>query len=117
MDRAQRRRRQQLVVGVVLLAADAVLAAVHVELDVAGVVAALQQLDHGDLVARLGGADEVVVGDVEPLPGVGELRGDLVGELLRRLADGLGGLLDLEAVLVGAGEELDVVARAAGSSG
>ena len=59
----------QLVVGVVLLAGDAVLARVHVELDVAGVVAALQELCDGGLVARLGRADEVVVGDVQPLPG------------------------------------------------
>jgi hypothetical protein len=62
-------------------------------------------------VAGLGGADEVVVGDVQPLPRVGELGGDLVGERLRRLAGGVGGLLDLEAVLVGAGEELHVVAQ------
>ena len=115
VDRAQVAG-QQLVVGVVLLAGDAVLAAVHAELDVAGVVAALQQLDDGGLVARLGGADEVVVGDVQPVPGVGELGRDLVAELLRGLAGGLGGLLDLETVLVGAGEVLDVVARAAGSS-
>ena len=65
VDRAQAAG-QQLVVGVVRLAAHAVLAAVVVELDVAGVVAALQQLGDRGVVARLGGADEVVVGDVEP---------------------------------------------------
>ena len=54
--------RVEFVVGVVLLARDAVLALVDVELDVAGVVAALQQLGDADLVALLGGADEVVVG-------------------------------------------------------
>ena len=101
----------QLVVGVVLLARHAVLAAVEVELDVAGVVTALQQLDDGALVTRFGRADEVVVGDLEPPPCLDELRGDPVGELLRRRAGGLGRLLDLETVLVGAGEELDVVAE------
>ena len=35
----------------------------------------------------------------------------VVGELLRRLAGGLGGLLDLQAVLVGAGEEVHVLAQ------
>ncbi len=110
VDRAQLAV-DQLVVGVVLLARHAVLAAVEVELDVAGVVAALQQLDHGALVPRFGRADEVVVGDLEAPPCLDELRGDPVGELLRRRAGGLGGLLDLEAVLVGAGEELDVVAE------
>ncbi len=103
--------RDQLVVGVVLLAGDAVLAGVRVELDVAGVVAALEEFGDGGLVARLGGADEVVVGDVQALPGVGEQRGDRVDELLRRLPGGLGGLLDLEAVLVGAGDVLDVLAE------
>ena len=40
-----------------------------------------------------------------------------VGELLRRQARGLGGLLDLEPVLVGAGEELHVVAEQAVPAG
>jgi hypothetical protein len=111
------RRSRPVVVGVVLLAGHAVLAGERVELDVAGVVAALQQFGDGGLVARFGGADEVVVGDVEPLPRRGELRGDLVGELLRGHAGGLGDLLDLEAVLVGAGHVLDVVAEQAVPAG
>ena len=72
----------ELVVGVVLLARHAVLALVDVELDVAGVVTALQQLGHTDLVAFLGGADEVVVGDAEAVPRLLVERGDLVDELL-----------------------------------
>ena len=43
----------------VLLVRDRVPAPVGVELDVAGVVAGLQQLGDRDVVARLGGADEV----------------------------------------------------------
>ena len=66
--------RDQVVVGVVQLAGHAVETLEHVELDVARVVAALEQFGDGRLVARFGGADEVVVGDVEPSPGLGELR-------------------------------------------
>ena len=108
---------QQLVVAVVLLAADAVLAPVEVELDVAGVVAPLQQLGDRGPVARLGRADEVVVGDVEVAPHLGEGRGDGVGERLRGLPGPLGRPLDVEAVLVGAGEEGDVVAEQAVPAG
>src|SRR4029079_8197756 len=61
---------EQLVVGVVLLAADAVLAAIGPELDVAGVIAPLEQFEHCAPVTRLGGADEVVVGDVQAVPGM-----------------------------------------------
>ena len=57
----------QLVLGVVRLARDAVQALVGAELDVAGVVAGLQQRLDAAVVARLGRADEVVVGDVEQL--------------------------------------------------
>ena len=51
----------QLGLGVVRLAGHAVEALVRAEVDVAGVVAGLQQLVHGPVVAGLGGADEVVV--------------------------------------------------------
>ena len=115
VDRAQVAG-EQVVVAVVQLAAHAVLPPVQVELDVAGVVAALQQLDDGGPVPWLGRADEVVVGDLQVLPRLGELRGDRVGERLRLESGRLGGPLDLEAVLVGAGEEVDVVDRAAGAS-
>ena len=110
VDRAQPAG-QQFVVGVVLLAADAVLAPVEVELEVTGVVAALEQLEHAGAVAGFGGADEVVVGDLEVLPRLGELRRDRIGERLRVEAGGVGGALDVEAVLVGPGEEQDVVAE------
>ena len=59
----------------------------------------------------VGGADELVVGDAHALPEVAEGGGDLVGELLRWDAGGGGGALDLLAVLVGAGEEVCVVAE------
>ena len=76
------------------------------ELDVAGVVDPLQELLHRFVVARLGRADEVVVGDVERVPLVAEHTGDRrarapAGSTPLRL----GRALDLQAVLVGAGEE------------
>ena len=105
--------RDQFVVGVVLLARHAVLPGEGVELDVAGVVAPLQDLFDRLVVARFGGADEVVVRNVEPLPRGGELRSDLVGERLWGRARLFGGLLDLQAVFVGAGEIHHLVAQQA----
>ena len=65
------------------------------------------------LVARLGGADEIVVGQFqffgERLP----VRRELVAIGLRGFAFGDGGLLDLLAVLVEAGQEKNLLAQAA----
>ena len=72
-----------------------------------------EELLHAALVAGLGGADEVVVAEAHAVPEATELGGDFVGEVLRRLAGGLGGALDLLAVFVGAGEEPGVVAERA----
>ena len=69
------------------------------------------------MVAGLGGADEVVVADVEQLPGLAEAGAGAVGLLLGGDAVGLGRALHLEAVLVGAGEEEDVVAEQAVPAG
>ena len=62
------------------------------------------------MLARLGRADEVVVRHLELVPEVLEVRGLAVAPLLRRHAVGLRGLRDLLAVLVHAGQELDVIA-------
>ena len=59
---------------------------------------------------RLGRADEVVVAEVHRLDEVAERLADLVGEGLRRQAGRRRRLLDLLAVLVGAGQEVDVAA-------
>ena len=64
----------------------------------------------GLVVARLGGADEIVVGGAERLGHRAEDRRVAVGKLLRRDAFLLGRLLHLQAVLVGAGQEEDVLA-------
>ena len=58
----------------------------------------------------LGGADEAVVGHVQPVAHGAELRRVLVGERARRNSFLGGGLRHLQAVLVDAGEEEDVVA-------
>ncbi len=61
----------------------------------------------------VGGADEAVVGDVHELPQVEDAAGagdDAVYELLGGDAGGFGLFFDLLAVLVGAGEEHDVIA-------
>ena len=100
----------QLVLRVVRLARDAIEALVGSELDVARVVDRLQELLHRRVMARLGGADEVVVGDVESVPGVAEMRRRLVDQFLGRDAPRFRGALHLQAVLVGAGQEEDLVA-------
>ena len=74
----------QLGLGVVRLAGHAVRALVGVELDVAVVLDPREQRLHRGVVARLGGADEVVVGDVEAVPGLAEPGRVAVGLLLGR---------------------------------
>ena len=69
------------------------------------------------LVARVGGADEVVVGDVDARHQRLEALGVAVGELLRRDALALGRLRHRLAVLVGAGEEEDLLAALAHVAG
>ncbi len=56
---------EELLLGVVILARDAVEARVGRQLDVPVVVNALQELLHHGVVAGLGRSDEVVVGDFE----------------------------------------------------
>ena len=63
------------------------------------------------LVAGLGGADEVVVGEAEVLGEREPLEGELVAVGHGILALGGGGLLDLLAVLVKAGDEEDLLAH------
>ncbi len=70
----------------------------------------LNERDDAAFVRRLGGADEPIVRDPEPQPGVLEAGRDLIDELLRRDA-ALGRRLgDLLSVLVHPHEKMDVVA-------
>ena len=65
------------------------------------------------LVARLGGADKIVVGQLEPLGEGQPVGGDGIAIFLWILFLGQGGLLDLLAMLVQAGQEENLLAEAA----
>ena len=95
----------------VRLARNAILTAVHVGFNVASVVASLQQFLHASSVARLGGANEIVVRDVQAFPGLGEQRGNGVGKFFRRNPSGIGSLLNFQAVFVGAGKQVHFFAK------
>ncbi len=99
--------------GEVGLLGHAVPAVVGVLVEVARLLHALPEVLHGVVLALLGGADEVVVRDLELAPEVLEERGLGVAPLLRGHAMGGCGLRNLLAVLVHAREELDVIARRA----
>ena len=91
----------------------AVPAVVGALVEVAGLLHALPEVLHGVVLALLGGADEVVVRDLELAPEVLEEGRLGVAPLLRGHTMGCRGLRDLLAVLVHAREELDVIARRA----
>ena len=100
-------------IGKVGLVGHAVPAVIAALIQVAGLLHALPQILHGVMLARLGGTNEVVVGDLELAPKLLEVRSLAVGPLLRRhvvLGCSLG---DLLAVLVHASQELDVIAGGA----
>ena len=100
----------QLAVGPEALAGLAVVADVLALVDVALLVQLGENLLAGLHVVVVGGADEAVVADVHQLPQVLDGGDDLIDVLLRSHA-GVGGLvLNLLAVLVGAGQEHDVAA-------
>ena len=112
LDRRPGRRLavHELALGVEGLVADRVPAGILAEIDVAGGDEPLPQGRHRPLVAGLGGADEVVVAVAHDAGELAEALRDLVGEGLRVDPAVTRGLLDLLAVLVGAGEEEDLVA-------
>ena len=103
----------QLALGPEALAGLAVFALVGALVDVALFVHLAEDLLDGGTVVIIGGADEAVVGDVHQLPQVQDALGalhDVVQELLGGLSGGLGLVLDLLAVLVGARQEQHVAA-------
>ena len=73
-------------------------------------------LDHLDVV-RVGGADVVVVADVQVVPGLAEPGADAVHELLDRQAGLDGGFHHLVAVFVGAGLEAGLLPQEAVEAG
>ena len=103
----------QLALGPEALAGLAVFALIGSLVDVALFVHLAEDLLDGGTVVIIGGADEAVVGDVHQLPQVQDALGalhDVVQELLGGLSGGLGLVLDLLAVLVGARQEQHVAA-------
>ena len=95
------------------LAGSAVLALIGALVDVALVIHPLEDPLDGLHMVIVRGADETVVGDVHQLPQIPDAPGafhDAVHELLGSDAGLVGLLLDLLAVLVGTGEEHDVLA-------
>src|SRR5680860_349019 len=107
----------KLALGLEVGAARAVPAFPDALVDPAVVVDALHDLGDALGVARVGGADEEVVGRVDGRHQRFELGGVAVGQLLRRHTLALGGVLDRLAMLVGAGEEEDILAALAHVAG
>ena len=105
--------RPDLGLGLEVGAARAVPALVHPLVDVAVVVDALDDLLDPLHVALVRGPDEEVVGGVDLGRHLLEARGEAVAQLARGDALGLGLLRDRLAVLVGAGQEEDVLAALA----
>jgi len=93
-----------------LLAADTIQPFIETLVDVAGLVEPGQKGSNPGFVVRIARSDELIVGEVELAPGVFEANDDVVDELLWRLPAIRRGLGDLGTVLVGAGQEHDLVA-------
>ena len=103
-----------LVVGVIGLVGHAVPTIVAALVQVARFLHALPEVLNRMVLARLGRANEVVIGNLERLPQILEQGSLAVAPRLRRIeAVLLGGLGDLFAMLIHAGEEFDVVAHRA----
>ena len=106
----------ELALGPEALAGLAVLALVGALVDVAVVVHLLEDLLDGLDMVVIRCADEAVVRNIHELPQIEDAlfaADDVVDELLRGHARGFGLIFDLLAVLVGAGQEHDVIARQA----
>src|SRR6185437_1500292 len=101
----------------VSLVEDAILAGVRTLVDVAAVAKRGEKMLHAALVARLGSANEVVIGETEAIPEAAEFLRDGVGELLRSAAGKLGAAFDLLPVLVCARKKPGVDAESALATG
>ena len=103
----------ELALGPEALTRGAVFALVFALIDIAVLIHLAEDLLDGLHMIIVRRADKAVVGDVHQLPEVQDAlraRDDVVDELLRGDARGLGLVFDLLAVLVGAGQEHHVVA-------
>ena len=103
----------KVVFYVIRLAGDAIQTAVLIEFDVARIKTGLQQLLYAEFVSRFGGADEIVIRDIQTFPCLLKQGRDGVSEFLWRSASSLCSLLNLETVLICSGEEMHIVAEKA----
>ncbi len=101
------------VVGLEVGALGAVPALVGAHVDVAVVAHLGEDVLHDRHVLRIGGADEEVVGGLDPGRERLETLGVAIRELLRLDAERVGGVGDRLAVLVGAGQEEHLLAALA----
>jgi hypothetical protein len=108
--RAEFAVRAALLVGQELLLADGVITAVSRLVELPLVMQALEDALDAPAVARIGGGGPAVVRNAELGPEGGEFLGDLAGVPGGLDAGLLRGLLDLLAVLVHAGEEVNGLA-------
>ena len=99
----------QLLSGVVVLAGHAIGTSIGVFDDVAVVVDFAQELADRVVVALLGRANEVIVRDIEDLPGLGESSRGSVGPLPGSHLVLLRRFRHLLAMLVGTSQEKDVL--------
>src|SRR5579859_6568647 len=99
------------------LVKDAVLARVCAFVDKTLVLDTLPQFLSAAFVARLGGADEVIVGDAHLVKQPAEFSRGFVHPLLRRRLCGRGGALHVNAMLVRAGQKPGVIAQHALAAG
>jgi hypothetical protein len=99
----------QFPLGVKAFAPEAIKAFVFAEIDVAGIVDTLQDRLYHCHMARVGGADEIIVGNVQLRPQFPEKAADLIHVLPRRPVLLLGGADDFVSMLVRAGEKIGLV--------
>src|SRR6266851_5564360 len=97
----------QFAFGVKRLVAHRIPSGKAAEIDLAAALQFLPQRLYPADVTLLGGADEIIVADVEEAGHVAPGRRDAVAEFLRRQPESLRRAFDLLAVLVAAGEEFD----------
>ena len=101
---------KEIILGEVGLAGHAVQATVFIKFNIAIVVAGLKKFLHADSVALFCRAYEVIVTDIQFLPGFSEEGSDGIGKSLGRQASGVGSLLNLQTVFICASEKVHIVA-------
>ena len=92
------------------LAGGAVFSDIFALIDIALIVELLEDALHAARMLRVGGADKLRIGNIEQLADALDLTCNLINVLLRRNAGFLRDFFDLLAVLIGAGQEIYIIA-------